>query len=45
MSQNSTQEEFAIEYPVFYQLWRILIRYITPAAVVIVFLNVIGIVG
>jgi len=45
MSQNSTQEEFAIEYPIFYQLWRILIRYITPAAVVIVFLNVIGIVG
>jgi len=45
MSQNSTQEEFAIEYPVFYRLWRILIRYITPAAVSIVFLNVIGIVG
>jgi neurotransmitter:Na+ symporter, NSS family len=45
MAQNSTQDEFAIEYPVFYQLWQILIRYISPAAVVIVFLNVIGIVG
>ena len=45
MSQNSTQDEFALKRPIFYQLWRILIRYITPAAVVIVFLNVIGIVG
>lgn len=45
MSQNSTQEEFAMEYPVFYQLWRILIRYITPAAVIIVFLNIIGLIG
>lgn len=45
MSRNSTQEELAIERPVFYQLWRILIRYISPAAVIIIFLNVIGLIG
>ena len=43
MKPSSTQEEFAIKQPKLYQLWQILIRYITPAAVIIVFLNVIGI--
>ncbi|NOQ81914.1 MAG: sodium-dependent transporter [Methylophaga sp.] len=45
MAKNSTQEELAIEQPIFYQIWRILIRYITPAAVIIIFLNAIDLLG
>lgn len=45
MKKSSTREELAIQFPVFYYLWRVLIRYITPVAVVIVFLNVIGVIG
>jgi neurotransmitter:Na+ symporter, NSS family len=39
MKQSSTTEELAIQQPIFYYGWRILIRYITPTAIVIVFLK------
>jgi NSS family neurotransmitter:Na+ symporter len=42
ISKNNTQDELAIRVPFFYHVWRILIRYVTPLAVIIVFLNVIG---
>lgn len=45
MAKSSTQEEFAIKFPFFYFVWRILVRYISPIAIIIVFLNKIGIVG
>jgi len=43
MSKNSTQEEFAIKSPIVYHGWLLLIRYVAPAAVIIIFLNAIGI--
>ena len=45
MSNASTQEELAIQSPFMYKLWRVLICYISPLAVMIVFLNIIGILG
>lgn len=39
MKQSSTMEELAIQQPIFYHGWRILIRFITPTAIVIVFLK------
>lgn len=42
ISKNNSQDELAIRMPFFYDVWRLLIRYITPLAVIIVFLNVIG---
>jgi neurotransmitter:Na+ symporter, NSS family len=45
MSKNNTTEELAIRVPLFNYLWRILIRYITPLGIIIVFLSVIGILG
>jgi NSS family neurotransmitter:Na+ symporter len=44
MSRESTEDELAIENPLFYQLWRFFVRYITPVAVVVVFLNAIGVI-
>jgi len=44
MAKNSTQEELAIKSSFSYHVWRILIRYVTPAAVMIVFLNAISII-
>ncbi|PHS69137.1 MAG: sodium-dependent transporter [Methylophaga sp.] len=43
LAKNSSQQELAIQHPILYHLWRILIRYITPAAVIVVFLKVTGI--
>jgi len=43
MPRSSSQQEFAIKRPIFYQIWLFLIRFVTPAAVIIVFLNAIGI--
>ena len=45
MKQSSTEEELALTKSIFYQIWQILIRYITPAAVIIVFLNAINLLG
>jgi len=39
MKQSCTTEELAIKQPIFYHGWRILIRYITPTAVIIVFVK------
>ncbi len=45
MKQSSTEEELAINKTIHYKVWQVLIRYVTPIAVIIVFLNAIGIVG
>ncbi|MDH5357025.1 MAG: sodium-dependent transporter [Gammaproteobacteria bacterium] len=42
MKQQSTEDELAIEQPRLYIIWRALIRYVTPAAIVIVFIKIIG---
>jgi NSS family neurotransmitter:Na+ symporter len=44
MKRESSVDELAMGDGFFYRLWRILVRYITPVAVVIVFLNAIGII-
>ena len=45
MSKNNATDEFAIQAPFFNYLWRVLIRYITPLGIIIVFLSVIGLLG
>jgi len=42
MKQSSSEQELAIKSPIFYHTWRILIRFITPTAIIIIFLKVIG---
>ena len=44
MNARSSAAELAIDKPVGFSIWRFLVRYITPIAVVIVFLNLIGLV-
>lgn len=44
MSRDSSMDEFNLRFNFFYRVWWLLIRYITPVAVVIVFLNAIGVV-
>ena len=44
MRRSSSVDEFNMGDGFFYKLWWVLIRYITPVAVVIVFLHVIGVV-
>ncbi|MGB5261595.1 MAG: sodium-dependent transporter [Gammaproteobacteria bacterium] len=44
MSRASTVDELAMGERFFYPVWRFLVRYITPVAVVIVFLNAIGLI-
>jgi len=44
MTRDSSVEEFNLRFNFFYRVWRLLIRYITPVAVIIVFLNAIGVV-
>ena len=41
MHEKSTRDELST-YPVIYNAWRVLVRYITPIAVIVVFLNAIG---
>ena len=41
MRKESTQNELNT-YPVIYKLWRFLVRYITPVAVIVVFLKAVG---
>jgi len=43
MTRESSMEELAMGDRFFYPLWRLLVRYVTPVAVIIVFLNAIGI--
>jgi len=43
MSRTSSADELRMGDRFFYPLWRFLVRYITPIAVIIVFLNAIGI--
>ena len=45
MAQQNSQNELAIKSPVIYGLWRFLIRYVSPIAVIIVFLFVLGFLG
>ena len=45
MAKRSTQEELAIDTPAYFHLWRFLIRYVAPSAVIIIFLNAIGLLG
>ncbi len=44
MSQNTSNEEFDIRYNFVYQIWRVLIRFVAPAAIMIVFLNATGLI-
>ncbi len=44
MSEASTRDEFET-YDILYRGWRFLVRFITPVAVIIVFLNVIGVIS
>jgi NSS family neurotransmitter:Na+ symporter len=44
MSRAATVDELGMGDRIFYPLWRFLVRYITPVAVIIVFLNAIGII-
>ena len=44
MRESSVKDEIAIHNPVLYGLWRILVRYVTPVAVTLIFLRVIGII-
>lgn len=42
MSKKATQDELDLGDTAGYQIWRILVRYVAPVAVAVVFLNVIG---
>ncbi len=42
MSRESTRDELAMGQGLTYRLWRVMIRYIAPLAVVLVFFNAIG---
>ena len=44
MTRRDSQEELAMA-TVLYGAWRFLVRYVTPLAVVVVFLNAIGVIG
>ncbi|MDP2098899.1 MAG: sodium-dependent transporter [Methylobacter sp.] len=43
MTQQHTEHELDMPDPLSYKVWRLLIRYVSPAAVFLVFLNVIGV--
>jgi len=43
MSKSATEEELDLENEGLFNSWRILVRYITPIAVIIVFLNAVGV--
>ncbi len=44
LKRETTRDELAIRWPFAYALWRFLVRYIAPTAVVIVFLNMVGVI-
>ena len=43
MSQANSESELELSNPVYYQVWQILVRYVSPAAVFLVFLHVVGV--
>jgi neurotransmitter:Na+ symporter, NSS family len=43
MKQEHSQQELDLPDSLSYQLWKFLVRYIAPAAVFLVFLNVVGV--
>jgi NSS family neurotransmitter:Na+ symporter len=45
MKQNSTAEELALGKGIVYNAWLFLIRFVTPTAILIVFANLIGLLG
>lgn len=45
MCKSTTKEELAIRLPILYHIWMFLIRYVTPSAIIIVFLKSIGLFG
>lgn len=45
ISKDNATNELAIQAPFINSLWRVLIRYITPLGIIIVFLSVIGLLG
>ena len=44
MRDSSVKDEMAMTAPLIYNAWRFLVRYVTPAGVLLIFLNVIGII-
>lgn len=44
MSKQATDDEFSIKSRIIYYLWRFLIRYISPIAIIIIFFNMIGLI-
>jgi len=44
MARKASTEELAMAFPIAYGLWRFLVRYITPLAVIVVFLKAIGVI-
>ena len=44
MQQDSTENEFSFRKPYLYTLWRVMVRYVSPILVAIVFLNIVGLV-
>ena len=45
MSQKSSQDEFAIKPNFYYRVWLFLVRYISPVAIIIIFLNILDLLG
>lgn len=43
MSRTATEQELNVGNSVMFNVWRFLVRYITPTAVIIVFLNAVGV--
>ena len=44
MSEKSTRDELDT-HDIIYRVWHFMVKYITPVAVIIVFLNVVGIIS
>lgn len=42
LSSEITKNELAMQYPMTYELWRFLVKFVSPIAVLVVFLHVIG---
>ena len=45
MRSESTQSELGLARGMPYQIWRFLLRYVAPLAVIVVFLNAIGVIN
>ncbi|MGR9052053.1 MAG: sodium-dependent transporter [Gammaproteobacteria bacterium] len=44
MKESHSRTELNSSNPLYYDIWRILVRYVSPAAVFLVFLNVVGVI-